>query len=415
MSGITTGGHDDAAENGIVVRIMDTVSTTNRPRPRVLVADDSSMTRKSVRRILDGDYEIIEAENGEEALGILRRDKNIHAVFIDYMMPQVDGFEVLKTLRQSKNARLRKLPVIMMSSHENSASLRRKATVLGATDFISKPFDSLLLKTRARAHAKLPEDYVHPGEGKTVDKEISVAGAEWMEFAEFKQRAPVLIKESYDQQQPVTLLHLKVDAFEALRQTTGEREAAAVVRHTGRLVAGQLRESDRIASTSDDEFIVLMPDTDTEFAHAQVKSIFRAVRKSHPDLGNMRINVTLSSGMVTNGTGSGYSFEKLKGIAEERLQKAVENGGNQLVYADLKRQKITPQTTQNISLTSALELLREGDAEAVNAQIPWLLQEVFPLLVVANARLDLDIDDALRRIQACLENEKPESRKRHLH
>ncbi|HID83442.1 MAG TPA: response regulator [Chromatiales bacterium] len=386
---------------------MDNASTTQNYKPRVLVADDSSLTRKSVQRILADDFEIIEARDGQQALGILYADEDIHAVFVDFMMPEVDGFEVLKTLRESNNLRLRKLPVIMMSSHEDGASLRRKASVLGATDFITKPFDSLLLKTRARAHARLPDDYHPSTDAPNQENKADDKTAELMEYTALEQSCPQLITDSYDQQQSVSLLYLKVDAFEALRQTTGKKEAAAVVKQTGRLIAKQLRAQDKVAPVDADDFIILLPNTDANLAKELVKLIFRAVRKSHPDLGNMRISVTLSGGMVSNGPESGYSLEKLKDIAAERLQKAVNKGGNQLVYADLKRQKIVPEKTQDISLVAALELLNEGETEAVNLQIPALLEEVFPLLVVANARLDLGIDDALRRIQARLENSKP--------
>ena len=393
---------------------MNNASTTQNYKPRVLVADDSSLTRKSVQRILANDFEIIEAENGQQALGILYADENIHAVFVDFMMPEVDGFEVLKTLRESSNLRLRKLPVIMMSSHEDGASLRRKASVLGATDFISKPFDSLLLKTRARAHARLPEGNHRSTDVRSHENKADDKTAELMEYAVFEQSCPQIITDSYDQQQSVSLLYLKVDAFEALRQTTGKKEAATVVEQTGRLIAKQLRAQDKVAAVDADDFLILLPNTDANIAKELVKLIFRAVRKSHPDLGNMRISVTLSGGMVSNGPESGYTLDKLKDIAAERLQKAARKGGNQLVYADLKRQKVTPEKAQDISLVAALELLNEGETDAVNSQIPLLLEEVFPLLVVANARLDLGIDDALRRIQARLENSKPNSN-RQLH
>lgn len=388
---------------------MNTASTKKSYKPRVLVADDSQLTRKSVQRILANDFEIIEAENGQQALGILYADEDIHALFVDLMMPEVDGFEVLKTLRESNNLRLRKLPVIMMSSHEDGASLRRKASVLGATDFISKPFDSLLLKTRARAHARLPEDYQRSADTQNQESNAEDIAAELMKYAAFEQDCPKLITGSYDLQQSVSLLYLKVDAFEALRQTTGTKEASIVVEQTGKLIVKQLRAKDRVAAVGADDFIVLLPNTDTNLAKELVKSIFRAARKSHPDLGNMRISVTLSGGMVSNGPESAYSLKKLKDVAAERLQKAVKKGGNQLVYADLKRKKITPGKAPEVSLIAALKLLNEGETEAINSQIPSLLEEIFPLLVVANARLDLGIDDALRRIQTRLESAKSDS------
>ena len=382
---------------------MMKMQTTHKIKPRILVADDSEITRKSVRRILAEDFEVCEVGGGREALAQLRTDRDFHTLFVDIMMPGLDGFEVLRTLRASKDGYLRHLPVIMMTTDEDSATLRRKAVVMGATDFITKPFDSLILKTRAKAHARVPDDYVPQKTEAESKVALNDDLVEIMDYNEFQRYSESRIDETYQKNQSVSLLYLKVDAFEALCHITGKREANSVMQQTGDLIASQLRQQDSIAALGEGNFVVFMPDTNSLVAKEMAKCVFTTVRKCHPDLGNMRISITLSGGMVSNSAENPHSLEKLENIASGRLKKAIEEGGNQLVYADLKKKKIK-KGKQKLSLISALKSLRDGDADAVDHQISELLEETFPLLVVANTKMKLGIDDALRRIQASLDD-----------
>ena len=107
-------------------------------RPQlVLVVDDQEINRDILGAILEDDYELIYAENGREALELMRQHpEELSIVLLDLMMPVMDGFEVLETVRQHKE--LKGIPIIVLTA-EKSAELR--ALQLGAADFITKPFD----------------------------------------------------------------------------------------------------------------------------------------------------------------------------------------------------------------------------------------------------------------------------------
>ncbi len=108
----------------------------NRPQ-LVLVVDDQEINRDALGVILEDSYEVIYAENGEEALSLMNKHfADLSIVLLDLMMPVMDGYEVLK--RVNEDERLRSIPVIVLTS-EKSAEL--KALSLGAADFITKPFD----------------------------------------------------------------------------------------------------------------------------------------------------------------------------------------------------------------------------------------------------------------------------------
>lgn len=103
---------------------------------RVLVADDQEINRDALGVILEDDYEVLYAENGKQALEICRRySGDISIMMLDLIMPEMNGFEVLKAMREDDQ--LRNIPVIVLTA-EKSAEL--EALQLGAADFITKPF-----------------------------------------------------------------------------------------------------------------------------------------------------------------------------------------------------------------------------------------------------------------------------------
>ena len=118
----------------------------NAHRPTVLIVDDSPMNRDILSEILSDDFEVLEASNGANCLEILdARGPELSIVLLDIVMPDMDGFDVLS--RMSAQGLLEDLPVVMISS-EDSAQTVRRAYELGASDYISRPFDARIVRRR---------------------------------------------------------------------------------------------------------------------------------------------------------------------------------------------------------------------------------------------------------------------------
>ena len=112
----------------------------------ILIVDDSEMNRCILAEMLGGDYDILEATNGEEAIKLLRQyETGISLVLLDLVMPVLDGFGVLSYMNE-KNW-LEDIPVIMISG-EDSVSYVRRAFDLGVADYIKKPFDAQIVYKR---------------------------------------------------------------------------------------------------------------------------------------------------------------------------------------------------------------------------------------------------------------------------
>jgi len=122
-------------------------------KPRVLLADDSNLVRKTATKIMSEKFDLVVVEDGEQAWQALLKDTTISVVFTDLGMPNLDGYGLIERIRQSEEDRIRDIPVIVITGAAEEESVRRKVFELGATDFVGKPFKSTEIIARADAHA----------------------------------------------------------------------------------------------------------------------------------------------------------------------------------------------------------------------------------------------------------------------
>lgn len=122
-------------------------------KPRILIVDDSEFNRAILKEILEETYEIIEADGGNEALHkIDEYGMKISLVLLDIIMPEKDGFDVLKYMEEERL--ISDIPVIIISS-EDSANYIRRAYEMGVSDYINRPFDANIVYQRVSNTVKL--------------------------------------------------------------------------------------------------------------------------------------------------------------------------------------------------------------------------------------------------------------------
>lgn len=124
---------------------MSSIAMEKKVRHKILIVDDSVINRAILTDMLGDEYEIIEAENGVQAVAILQKRAEIALVLLDFIMPEMDGFAVLDMM--NRYHWIDEIPVIMISS-ENAPSHIARAYELGITDFITRPFDVTTVRRR---------------------------------------------------------------------------------------------------------------------------------------------------------------------------------------------------------------------------------------------------------------------------
>lgn len=115
---------------------------------KILVVDDEKLIRNVIKEyLLNEKYEVLEAENGFDALRVLSENK-VDLIILDIMMPKMDGYECLKEIRKSLT-----IPVIMLSARKEEED-KLSGFNLGVDDYVTKPFSPKELVARVKAHLK---------------------------------------------------------------------------------------------------------------------------------------------------------------------------------------------------------------------------------------------------------------------
>ena len=104
---------------------------------KIMIVDDESRMRKLVKDFLKKkDFEVVEAADGEEALDIFFKDKSISLIICDVMMPKMDGYELIKSLREAKYD----VPILIITA-KSEIEDKKEGFLLGADDYMVKPID----------------------------------------------------------------------------------------------------------------------------------------------------------------------------------------------------------------------------------------------------------------------------------
>ena len=141
------------------------------PKQKILIVDDSEINRAMLKEILGEGYEYLEAENGLRAIEILRRRTDIALVLLDLIMPEMDGFDVLRVMQCY--AWQEEIPVIVISAAEDTRSVER-AYDMGVADYIRRPFNLTVTQRRVSNALTLyarQKHLVHLAEEQVYERE----------------------------------------------------------------------------------------------------------------------------------------------------------------------------------------------------------------------------------------------------
>lgn len=381
---------------------MEAENQVTLNKARILVVDDSRTMRKAMRRLLCQDFDVVEAEDGEAAWKHISEDSSIQAVFSDLVMPNKNGFELLREIRESIHNRINQLPVIIITGHNDDQRMHRQAMTLGATDFITKPFDSVQLKARARASVKYDDtarklehaSYIIETRS-TIDPLTGIANKLY-----FKEHGPELISYAIRHDKPISVLRLGVDKYDILFKKKGKPVAEKVLANVAKIIAGTVRQEDTVARIGLSDFGVLMPGADEAMARKVADRVHRIMQKTGYRIGSTRFRMTMSAGLVCPALSADLDFSEILKIAEGRLTKAMTSGGNKLIFEEDEAAPGTGASPKSLlSVEEALVLLKAGETPRLKEQAVHLMERLYPLLLFANQELRLGLDGSLLQLK----------------
>jgi two-component system, cell cycle response regulator len=294
----------------------------------VLVADDSRSVRSWLRRHLGGQYTVVEAANGIEAIRQARLARP-DLVLLDVDMPEMDGHQALAALRA--DAGLEDTPVLFLTGRTNTDDVV-EGLALGASDYLRKPCDpdELLARVRGALRAKQRQDALRVANQKlavaTATDELTGLGNR----RAISQRLPVLFDEARRVGRPVALLLLDLDHFKAINDSVGHLAGDRVLVTVAHRLQAAVRQDQLVTRWGGEEFLIVSPATGEAEARVVAERL-RGVIGWEPitAVQERSVQVTVSIGFAT---GLGDPFQLLHS-ADAALYAAKRHGRNCCVSA----------------------------------------------------------------------------------
>ncbi len=218
---------------------------------KVLIVDDEFIERQMLGAMLSDHYEVDYAENGLEALNMIRDEKlTLSLIILDLHMPELDGYSLLKIIRA--DSELRRIPVIVLTSEKDAEV---KSLQLGAADFISKPYDAPdIIRARVSHSIELAENsiIIHETERDTL---TGLFNKEF--FLEYGKRL------DNQNNMPMDAVVLDINRFHIVNELYGREYGDLVLKHIGNSIHELVRQTGGLACRSgSNSFGIYIPHTD---------------------------------------------------------------------------------------------------------------------------------------------------------
>ncbi len=353
-------------------------------KPRILAVDDSRVMRRAISKILGKDYDVIEAEHGEDAWTLLTNDSSIQVVFSDISMPYLDGFGLLERIRSTEDEHLKEIPVVIVTGKEDDEASKNKALSMGATDFISKPFESVQLKARAQTHVRLERTSRKLSETeKTLEIEAAIDAVTGVGSKRYFMKAAgevlAYVKRHGGE---LAVLRLDVDGFNSMFIKHGKDAANTLLGGIGELLLKQGREEDKVARLGLASFAYILQGTTLEGAHTLAERVRAQIEAAEFLHQTTAMRATVSVGLVQPTITKDTTVDALLEAAQAQLARAQANGGNTVVGEPPSPPAVAVVATPSPapSLEQALQLLRDGKGDDVSAYAATLVRQIMPLL-----------------------------------
>ena len=293
----------------LIERLRKNLST------KVLVADDSITSQNFLSHFLKKfGFQVQCVNDGVEALAALDADSDIKLVISDYMMPNLDGFELVKKIRQDR--RFQDLIFVGLSAKGNSM-LSAKFIKSGANDFLSKPFYHEEFFCRVLHSLELQEMMEQVRDAANLDPLTNTYNRRYL-----FEHGELMLKSG----KQTTVVIIDIDDFKPINDTYGHKTGDKLLEAFSMLLKRYYRE-DMVARYGGEEFVVV-----SEREYEQVMHITTLFMQKLRELSftEHSITMTCSIGVSSNNSGS---LEDLIDIADKRLYEAKHSGKDKVIEA----------------------------------------------------------------------------------
>jgi diguanylate cyclase (GGDEF)-like protein len=365
--------------------------------PRIMIVDDSRIVRATIIKRIRDRFDVREEADGEAGWETLLIDPTIQLVITDYSMPRLDGYGLIERIRAAKVARVRDVPVIMISGEE-SEEARQRAKDLGATDFITKGTGTAELVARLDALVGL---------GRTQEA-LQQAREEAAIDPASGLLAPLVLLRQVEQAMAhakrhcgnLSVLVIGLDAYDSLVSQEGQGLAEALMARFAKVLAGAVRTEDCLARWQTSRFAIVTPGIDGAQTRRFAERLRGAVAGASIQHQGRVLRVTVTIGLACFPEIGEQTAQAFLDAAEKRMAEGMAAGGNRVCEDAAER--VPHAGGETAGIDEALRDLAAGNAAAVVARLSDLGYRLLPLLTLLEThyRFGMPVAEMEKRLVA---------------
>ena len=301
---------------------------------RVLIAEDDPVSARLLEAsLVKWGYEVAKTGDGLEALEMLRCADSPRLVILDWMMPGMDGPDVIRELRKEEQGAY--IYAILLTAKDRKEDIVRGLD-MGADDYLVKPFDLHELKARVRAGRRILELQAELVRAREALREQATHDA----LTRVLNRAGILefLDKELDRSRrvamPLAIILTDLDHFKSVNDNYGHLAGDEVLRKVGSQLRAEVRSYDAVGRYGGEEFLTVLPGCDAAVASRRAESLRVAVFGNPVAISDdLRIAVTLSLGVATTAELGMMDAASLLRMADEALYRAKGMGRNRVEVA----------------------------------------------------------------------------------
>lgn len=298
--------------------------------PTILVIDDSKLIAHVAKNILSKQgHEVLLAEDGETGLDIAK-DNKPDLILLDLILPGIDGYGVCERIKNDSN--IADIPVIMLTSKAEHAD-KVRGLELGASDYVTKPFDEGELVARVNTHLRIKE----------LQESLQEKNRQLLEMANrdgltglynhryFQETLSKDFQRAVRYKESLSCIMFDIDHFKKFNDTYGHQTGDVVLKTLGGLIKELMRDSDLAARYGGEEFTLILYHTTKNDAVMIAERLRKTVEQHKFKSEDLILNVTISIGVASYYHPDIQDAKTLIECADKALYRAKEEGRNRVI------------------------------------------------------------------------------------